>query len=80
MGYDYEITYKRGKDNLVEDAISHTFDDHASLSAISMSIPNWLQYVQQGYVNDFYLSTSLDPNPRLYQASRGIKSPKYNFK
>ena len=45
MGYDYEITYKKGKDNLVADALSHTFDDHVSLSTISMPIPNWLQYV-----------------------------------
>ena len=45
MGYDYEITYKKGKDKLVADALSHTFDDHASLSAISMPIPNWLQSV-----------------------------------
>ena len=51
MGYDYEITYKKGKDNLVADALSYTFDDHASLSAISMPIPNWLQSIQQGYVN-----------------------------
>ena len=56
MGYDYEITYKKGKDNLVADAISYTFDDHASISAISMPIPNWLQSVQQGYVNDSSLS------------------------
>ena len=46
MGYDYEITYKKGKDNLVADALSCTFDDHASLSTISMPIPNWLQSVQ----------------------------------
>ena len=56
MGYDYEITYKKGKDNLVAYALSHTFDDHVSLSTISMPIPNWLQYVQQGYVNDSSLS------------------------
>ena len=56
MGYDYEITYKKGKDNLVPDALPRTFDDHASLSTISMPIPNWLQYVQQGYVNDSSLS------------------------
>ena len=56
MGYDYEITYKKGKENLVEDSLSHTFDDHISLSSISMPIPNWLQYVQQAYVNDSSLS------------------------
>ena len=55
MGYDYEITYKKGKDNIVADALSHTFDDHVSLSAISIPIPNCLQSIQQGYVNDSYL-------------------------
>ena len=37
MGYDYEITYKKGKDNIVVDALSLTFDDHGSLSAISIT-------------------------------------------
>ena len=40
MGYDNEITYKKGKENLVVDALSHTFDDHISLLVISMPIPN----------------------------------------
>ena len=52
MGYNYEITYKKDKDNLMADALSHTFDDHISLSSISMPIQNWLQSIQQGYVND----------------------------
>ena len=46
MGYDYEITYKKGKDNMVVDALSRTFDDHVSLLDISIPIPNCLQYVQ----------------------------------
>ena len=68
MAYDYEITYKKGKDNLVTDALSRTFDDHASLSYISMPIPNWLQFVQQGCVNDSSLSQiiqQLSSNPSL---------------
>ena len=56
MGYDYEITYKKGKDNIVVDALSRTFDDQGSLSTISIPVPNWLQSVQQGYVNDSSLS------------------------
>ena len=66
MGYDYEITYKKGKDHLVTDSLSRTFDDQGSLSAISMPVPNWLQLVQQGYVNDSSLShiiQRLDNNP-----------------
>ena len=68
MGYEYEITYKKGKDNLGEDDLSRTFDDHASLSAISMPIPNWLQSVQQGSFNDSSLSQiiqQLASNPSL---------------
>ena len=68
MVYDYEITYNKGKDNLLADALSHTFDDHASLSTISIPIPNWLQHVQQGYVNDSSLSQiiqQLASNPSL---------------
>src|SRR5882757_4864546 len=66
MGYDCEITYKKGKDNIVVDALSRTFDDQGSISAISMPVPNWLQSVQQGYVNDSSLSQiiqRLDNNP-----------------
>ena len=56
MGIDYEITYKKGKDDIVVDALSHTFADHDSLSVISIPIPNWLQFIQQVYVNDSSLS------------------------
>ena len=54
--YDYEITYKKAKDNLVADALLLTFDAHVSLSVISMPIPTWLHSVQQVYVNDSSLS------------------------
>ena len=49
-------------------ALSRTFDDHASLSTISMPIPNWLQSVQQGYVNDsslYQIIQQLANNPSL---------------
>ena len=55
MGYDYEITYKKVKENFVVDALSHTFDDHISLSVIYIPIPNLLQSIHQGYVNDSYI-------------------------
>ena len=67
-GYDYEINYKKDKDNLVVDTLSHTFDAHVSLSAIAMPIPTWLHSVQQGYVNDSSLSEIIQPlasNPSM---------------
>ena len=66
MVYYYDITYKKAKDNLVADSLSRTFDDHISLSTISMPIPNWLQFVQQGDVNEFSLfviTQRLENNP-----------------
>ena len=66
MVYDYEITYKKVKDNIVAGSLSRTFDDHISLSSISMPIPNWLQSAQQGYANDSSLSNIiqwLEKNP-----------------
>ena len=44
------------------DALSHTFDDHVSLSSMSLPIPNWLHSVQQGYVNDSSLSEIIQPS------------------
>ena len=35
---------------MVEDAPSRTIDDPVSLTALSLLVPNWLQYVQQGYL------------------------------
>ena len=68
MGYDYEITYKKGKDNIVVDYFSRIFNDHVSLSSIYMPIPNWLQYVQLGYVNDsslYEIIQQLASNPSV---------------
>ena len=42
LGYDYEIIYKKWKDNVVVDALSHQYEDEGSLSALSAPIPNWL--------------------------------------
>ena len=43
------------------DTLSRTFDAPISLSAISMPIPTWLHFVQQGYVNDSSLSEIIQP-------------------
>jgi len=32
FGYDYEITYKKGKDNVVVDTLSRKYEDEGSLS------------------------------------------------
>jgi hypothetical protein len=42
LGYDYEIIYKKGKDNVISDSLSHQYEDKGSLLALSTPIPDWL--------------------------------------
>jgi hypothetical protein len=43
FGYDYEIIYKKGKDNVVDDALSRKDEDEGSLFPLSFIVPDWLQ-------------------------------------
>jgi hypothetical protein len=45
LGYDYEIEYKRGRENSVADALSR-IEGPKSLMAISHPIPHWLEPIQ----------------------------------
>jgi len=52
FGYDYEIIYKKGKDNVVADALSRKYEDEGSLFSLSFIVPNWLQVVRQEWLQD----------------------------
>jgi hypothetical protein len=52
FGYDYEIIYKKGKDNVVADALSLKYEDEASPFPLSFIGPYWLQDVRQEWVQD----------------------------
>jgi len=43
LGYDYEIIYKKGRENVVEDALSCQFEEESILLAISIPIPEWIE-------------------------------------
>jgi hypothetical protein len=45
FGYDYEIIYKKGKENVVADALSRKYEDEGSLFSLSFIVPYWLQFV-----------------------------------
>jgi hypothetical protein len=45
FGYDYEIIYKKGKANVVADALSQKYEEEGSLFSLSFIIPDWLQAV-----------------------------------
>ena len=46
FGYDYEIIYKKGKENVVAGALSCKYDDEGSLFYLSFVVPYWLQAVR----------------------------------
>jgi hypothetical protein len=52
FGYDYEIIYKKGKDNVVVDALSRKYEDEGSLFSLSFIVPDWLQAVHQEWLQD----------------------------
>ena len=52
FGYDYEIIYKKGKDNVVADALSQKYEDEGSLFYLSFIVPDWLQAVHQEWLQD----------------------------
>jgi hypothetical protein len=39
FGYDYEIIYKKGKDNVVVDALFRKYEDEGSLFPLSFIVP-----------------------------------------
>ena len=43
LGYDYEIIYKQGRENVVADALSCQFEEESTLLAISLPIPEWIE-------------------------------------
>jgi hypothetical protein len=52
IGYDYEIIYKKGKDNVRVDALSWKYEDEGSLFSHSFIVPDWLQAVRQEWLQD----------------------------
>jgi len=42
LGYDYDIIYKKDKENVVVDALSRKYDEEGSLFFLSFLVPNWL--------------------------------------
>jgi hypothetical protein len=45
LGCDYEIIYKKGKYNVVEDVVSRQYEDEGSLFALSLPVLNWIEEV-----------------------------------
>jgi hypothetical protein len=52
FGYDYEIIYKKRKDNVVVDALSRKYEDEGSLFSLSLIVPYWLQAISEEWLYD----------------------------
>jgi hypothetical protein len=59
FGYDYEIIYKKGKENVVVDALSQKYEEDGSLFSLSFIVPDWLQVVHQEWLQDPKISSLL---------------------
>jgi hypothetical protein len=46
FGCDYEIIYKKDKDNVVADALSRKYEDEGFLFSLSFIVPDWLHVVR----------------------------------
>ena len=53
FGYDFEIIYKKGKQNVVANALSKKDEDvEAFLYAISIILPNWMAEAMDEWKKD----------------------------
>jgi hypothetical protein len=52
FGYDYEIIYKKGKDNVMANELSRKYEDEGSLFSLCFIVPDWLQDVHQEWLQD----------------------------
>jgi hypothetical protein len=50
LGYDYEIIYKKGKDNIRTNAFSRQHEEDGSLFTLSLSVPDWIEEVRQEWL------------------------------
>jgi hypothetical protein len=70
FGYDYEIIGKKGKYNILSDALSRQHEEYGSLFSLSLLVPDWIDEVFQEWLTHPTLSKLIqclqeDPNPPI---------------
>ncbi|XP_071902780.1 uncharacterized protein [Coffea arabica] len=74
MRYDYEIQFKRGRENVVADALSRRGKDTHEFSAISMIKPVWITDLAGSYEQDPKVKELLTA-----LAINGTEMPEYSY-
>ncbi|KAA8535118.1 hypothetical protein F0562_030121 [Nyssa sinensis] len=76
LGFDFLVEYKKGKDNLVTDALSRKFEDApATLAALSFPSAHWLSDLRVSYSEDPKLQKLISEF-----AGRDLDVTKYSMK
>ena len=57
FGYVYEIIYRKGKENVVVNALSKKYEEEGSLFSLSFIVIDWLQAVRQEWFQDSKISS-----------------------
>jgi hypothetical protein len=71
FGYDYEIIYKKGKDNVVVEKLSRKYEDEGSPFSLSFIVPNWPQVVRHEWLQDPKISYLIQQLQSNYPVSPG---------
>jgi hypothetical protein len=71
FGYDYEIIYKKGKENVVVDALSRKYEEDRSLFLLSCIVVDWLKVVCREWFQEPKLSHLIQYLQQYPHASLG---------
>jgi hypothetical protein len=69
--YDYEIIYKKGKENVVVDALSRKYEEEGSLFSLSFIVVDWLNAVHHEWFQDSKTSSLIQQLQHDSNASPG---------
>jgi len=52
LGYGYEIIYKKGKENVMDNSLFKQFEEDGSLLALSLPSPGWIEEAHKEWLEN----------------------------